>query len=80
MSSLFGPLIHPVVNDFVPKLRIQWLSRVLSFVGKIQHLGWDALHLQRGEEIERLCNVGLVIALAVDDQSRDLEIFGVLLW
>src|SRR5450631_1940475 len=76
--ALLRPLIDPGIYGFVPQLRILRLLHPVAFVGKIEHLRRDAFHLQRGEKLEAFAHVEAVVALAVDDQRRRLEILGVL--
>src|ERR1700733_1495318 len=73
-KSPLSPLIHPIIHCFVPKLRILRLQHPMSFVRKIQHLRRHTFHLQRGEKLEAFAHIQPVIALAVDYESRRLEI------
>ena len=37
-SSVFTPLIHPIINRLVPELRVLRLKHPMTFIREIQHL------------------------------------------
>src|SRR5258708_10613832 len=71
-----SPLIHPVVDRFIPKLRILRLQHPVAFVGEVEHLGGYAHGLQRGEKLEAFAYIEAVVELSVDDKRRRFEILG----
>src|SRR6266849_5784758 len=70
----FRPLVHPLIHRLVPEPRILRFQYPVAYVGEVEHLRRHAHDLQRGEELEAFAHVEPVVALAMDDQRRRLEI------
>ncbi len=60
-------LIDPFVDGLVPELGVLRFEHPVAFVWKVEHLRWDVLPLERGEELEAFGDVEAVVELAVDD-------------
>ncbi len=73
---LLAPLINPIVYRFVPKLRVLRLKYPMTFVGEIQHLGWNLQSLQGRKELKSFAHVEPIIILAVNHQRRRFEFVG----
>src|SRR5215831_5365317 len=73
MSLPFAPLIHPVVDRFVPKPRVLRLKHPMAFIWEIQHLGRNPQSLQSREELKSFAYVEPIIVLSVNHQRRRFE-------
>src|SRR5215472_16010298 len=62
----FRPAIHPIVDGFVPELRVLGLEHPVAFVRKVEHFRRHPQHLQRAEKLQALADIETVVALAVD--------------
>src|ERR1051326_9267418 len=76
MSLPLAPLIYPIVDGFVPQLRVLRLKDPMAFAGEVQHLGRNPQSLQRREELKSFAHIEPIIVLAVNHQRRRFEFIG----
>src|SRR3984957_6510824 len=68
------PLIDPVVDGFVPELRVLRLEHPVAFVGEVKTLAGDVEKLRRVEELEAFAHIEAVVELAVNDERGRFEV------